>query len=774
MKANSLRENGTGNHDLLSHLQAVANVARTVAPAELKDISEAIGLFHDIGKAGVSFQKFVQAANAGKIKRLPKYDGPLHHEISWAILRILSEDTSHALKYDLKKVAWGVYFHHATPYENTFAFQTAIDIIDYLNKNEPDSVHQCLGIVEQIVKTTENPLIKSLDISKFNSLFSAAKQTFGDFHTPKFGGGVEAKTFASLIALRTFQTQADWHVSGQTAEICESFSLQAPEFTSVRKVPTVLLADSDRDAEQLVLSSQIITHQLTELNELTGFGKTRVCVASYLQQTARQMIYLVPRSSLAQDRFHGLIKEFHALGENKSIEVIYGGKRQSATDVLIETGESDVVIATVDSYLLAQVNHGRSMKNVNIINCMLVVDEYHECVVEEGLFFSLAALLSFRAQYAPNDLTLLMSATPVHQIWEFAGVNPKSVFMPEVNYARQTPKIKFSITEQHVDNTIPVGHMCFVNSVRTAQQIAMQQPDLFLAHSRYTVEDKKSTVSDAIKLFSTQKSRDGEALEKGCVSTSILQSGCDISFTGMSIYEPSPFAIVQAAGRYDRAELGKGDGIIIIELSKQHLRRKSELAARPGTTPKLCDVFYDSLFGREPVVFLTRGELHQKYKELSELQPYKLHVHETFEKSKKSFQGVMLKSGGDLNGSDEETQGPGGSSGLRGDSSYYTMFDSKDELLTRMEVLTFWIDLETDMQAVEDTRKMVAGSSSFQQEVRIANEKTGGGYAYKKKLPGRTPHKNANTPAFLEGYVYDRGEEGKRGLGAIKKTDLMP
>ena len=489
---------------------------------------------------------------------------------------------------------------------------------------------------------------------------------------------------------------------------------------------------------------------------MTGFGKTRVALLHFAASTADQLIFLVPRSSLAQDRFHGIRKELEAIGlSHLSTEAIYGGSRQHSTHSNLLTGASDIVVATVDSYLLAQVRHGRSHRFADSLSSMIVIDEYQELVCENALFATTVVLLRARKDYATAP-TILMSATPL-PIWSFAGIDKNSVFSPKVDYDQPGETLVLRLKTEEIRPPV-AGEILYTNSVKTAQKIAQGNSISFLAHSRYTPSDRKTMMDEVLNTYATDLS----AVGRGVVSTSILQSGCDISFNRMTLIEPSPYGLVQCVGRYDRKNKGTGLGVDIVKLDSSDLMKRSEQFARPVETT-LCEIFIARVFGREKLVNTTRAKLHGIYKHFSESREVLHWVEKLWNFSCKALEIVRLSRGSDMPQSEGgEDIRPGGSNQIRGQSFYYTMKDTKGDLLNRLEVLSFFLPPEESADAETTTRQLVKTNKKFIQEAR------GAGFDYGKSF-SKYENKNADTPAYLEGRVYHRNTDGSRGLGVIEK-----
>lgn len=753
MKANTLDDKtGSGNQGLIEHLLAVGQVARSMAHPDLKDLSEFAGIWHDVGKATPDFQDYLKQKSAPlpkqKKKKKPlgqeEYNGPLHHQISWALLTILSITLS-------EEVPWAVYFHHVTPPIHQLNYDTAELIISFLKDN--NQLQPCIDLIKELKNKNNNPLWKT--IGNPDDLNNKYK----DNKIPCFGKSPrspnDAANAAKFLAVRSFLVEADRFVSSQTEleciELSKGFVIpphQVPNFGQVLTTePT-----NQRDQKQVVIVNLITKdpNKLYEINELTGFGKTRVALMTFVKSSKNQMIFLVPRSSLAQDRYYGILKEIEALNlTNISIEAIYGGGRQLKTDPDTPVGASNIVVATVDSYLLAQVRHGRSHRFSNTMDSLVVFDEYQEVVCESALFAASAVFLTARSIYAQAP-TILMSATPLPIFPFFLKNLPISI---AVDYEQPSTKIELSLIPENSSSiTAPgYGEIVYTNAVSTAQNLHISNPDTFLAHARYMRPDRQKMMDDLLDTYSGK-------VGPGVVSTSILQSGVDISFLKMTLVEPTPIGLVQSLGRYCRSAGQVGNGAFIF-LSNE---RAEEAAA--NIKKQIRRDFLKSLFSdtKKPETISTnRADLHKKYKDFffSGLPSIGEYLSDLWTESCSSYSKVSLSKGADIGEVVAESTG-GGQNKLRGDSDYFTMIDSNKEYLKADEVVSFFVSKD-EMTASKGATLIFKRDKELMKKL---------GFKYCKTLEKSSPE----APLLLEDRVYHRGPNGTRGLGVIKREDFPP
>lgn len=755
MKANTLDDKtSSGNQGLIEHLLAVGQVARSMAHPDLKDLSEFAGIWHDVGKATPDFQDYLKQKSdplpKQKKKKKPlgqeEYNGPLHHQISWALLTILSITLG-------EEVPWAVYFHHVTPPIHQRNYGTAESIISFLKKN--NQLQPCIDLIKELKNKNNNPLWQT--IGNPDDLDNKYKDNkipcFGkNPHTPN-----DAANAAKFLAVRSFLVEADRFVSSQTESECIELSKgfvipphHLPNFGQVlTTAPT-----NQRDQKQVEIVNEITDNpnKLYEINELTGFGKTRVALMTFVKSSKNQMIFLVPRSSLAQDRYYGILKEIEALNlTNISIEAIYGGGRQLKTDPDTPVGASNIVVATVDSYLLAQVRHGRSHRFSNTMDSLVVFDEYQEVVCESALFAASAVFLTARSIYAQAP-TILMSATPLPIFPFFLKKEYLPISIP-VDYTQPSTKIELSlIPENSTSITAPeYGGIVYTNAVSTAQNLHISNPDTFLAHARYTRPDRQKMMDDLLKTYSG-------SFGPGVVSTSILQSGVDISFLKMTLVEPTPIGLVQSLGRYCRGGGQVGNGAFIFLSSE----RAEEAAA--NIKKEIRRGFLKSLFSdteKPETISTNRADLHKKYKDFffSGLSSIGKYLNDLWTESCSSYSKVSLSKGADIGEVVAESTG-GGQNKLRGDSDYFTMIDSNKEYLKADEVVSFFVS--------KDEMTTSKGATLIFKRDKELMKKLG--FKYCKTLEKSSPE----APLLLEERVYHRGPNGTRGLGVIKREDLPP
>ena len=752
MKANSLKADGSGGQDLREHLLAVGNVAKEMAHKDLKDMCKFAGDWHDVGKATEGFQDCL-------IKAYPewdeksKYKGPLHHEVSWAILNVLtSKDPAVS---QLKESLSAVYFHHVTPcHRPGVDFKDARSIIEYLKKREKGSLEGCLALVEDLREKSSGDCILWTKVAPTADFDKLLVEFLDETRLAVPSYGVDprycAEKSARFLAVRSLLVTADRYVSKMSNDQCAkaAISFTLPPEPRVSFADNLVLGSSERDLKQQNIVDTLLNHpsQVSEINELTGFGKTRIALLHFAKSKSRQLIFLVPRSSLAQDRYTGLKKEMSALGIAASIESIYSGGRQECSHPGIEPGDCDIVVSTVDSYLLAQIKHGRSYRFTDTLSSMLVFDEYQEVVCDSALFAASVVLLRSRCSYATAP-TVVMSATPM-PIWEYTRVDPSNICKIKVDYNQDSLLIPMTLIEKGEVGTPMFGEITYVNSVATSQAMYKDSEEsIFLAHARYTTADKKKMMTQVLENYSGKHN-------VGLVSTSILQSGVDISFDKMTLLNPTPSAIVQCIGRYDRKNEGTGKGVDIFCIP-----HASENAAR-NITKEICDAFLEQLFKDSNRVSITRAKLHEAYAEFSNSTLMCKHISVLWDKSCTEYSEIRLGRGADFEKPEDKEVSVGGSNQLRGGSEYYTMRDPEGKLLGKDEVLSFFVDDKTSRNAAAFTDGHLR-YNWFKQETREA------GLCYKKRY-GTFDKYNSSTPIYLDSYVYHRKVNGERGMGAMK------
>lgn len=525
-----LKANNQGQ-DLISHSLAVSRVSKYLAEKlglsnKLIDASEKAGLLHDVGKAERGFQCYM-SGNVGK----GQFDGPYHHEVSWAVLR--------SGGFNDQIVLNAVYWHHAQPLTNKYEVrERAEDILDGLELSDVFAFCESVGIVLDTSLPDKDVAVPTIYHKKH-----------------------EGSTNAEMMGVRACVVAADRFVSTLVSDLSNIDMAGLDKYfgdvgTSIYTMPTGY--DATRFVNQVECVTKCLTAQTSQVRAPAGYGKTMQGIL-YSLERGRRAYWVTPRNVIAESIYVNIQRELKALGVSRSVELFLGGIRKECTNPSIAEGFSDIVVTNIDNLLKPMVSNDFADKLYLSLVSDVVFDEYHEFVNGSPMFAAFVHLMRLRHQLTDVPRTLLLSATPMclSDLWDIQGRETLILPSRDSHYpAAHSKSYEVSFIHTYPQNTMP-GGVTIMNSIRSAQEIKIEQDTDVVAHSKFTPSNRKLLMNFLISKFG--KGGDGVSTGVRVASAPILQAALDISFTWMQESVLSPEATLQRLGRLDR--WGDYDGI---------------------------------------------------------------------------------------------------------------------------------------------------------------------------------------------------------------------
>lgn len=647
---------------LLPHLQSVAKLCFRLSQVALSkqtpyakqfggDIGEIAflsGILHDVGKAG-SFAEYILAKikgiDSGKIEseetetteesnfaigaETPRIDlidndkepfsGALHHEISWAMVKVFSALVpGRKDKSLLEDLAWAVYFHHTTPYRSVkvdgdaYLYTGATSIFADM---KPSEIRRTLQVTIEALKIAateqksalakkmldgifcaEDSLVSELNVDgEFEenlasgeldeALAEKVKELTAGMKTPNLvlpdeSGSLWWKN-ATRMLIRGSLVQADRMVSRLDATQCDDAAAGTFQFEPIhgendeggsatssdsqspfcRPVNGYIPSNDLRSITQERVSSEMAEMFLSGKSPTSicslpaGYGKTRTALQWASKVGAKQIIWFVPRNSVAEAVYSEIEKEAAAIGlDNLSIELFLTGRRQKSNAQAIgkEDFSSDIVVTNIDSLLAPSCRHGVSDRIFRVATATLVGDEYQEFVTEAALFSSFSIVMRLRHALCAAP-TLLLSATPlpISFLWEMPGSTPLTHVVKGIApFNSRRHAIDFSTFKTSTDIMENRGVVAF-NAVRSAQKHYLRTRTTYLAHSKYSDRDKRILIEGLLVQFG-QSALLAVRNEHSLSAAPIIRAAFNISTNRMTASICAIWDLVQLIGRFDR------------------------------------------------------------------------------------------------------------------------------------------------------------------------------------------------------------------------------
>lgn len=425
------------------------------------------GLYHDIGKLDRNFQEYLKSKNAKKEniefdvqiddKKIDLSVYPLHHEISWAYLNILSN--SFKVKnfiFSNNLFLYSVYWHHAKFFR--FKDNELETVQKILNSNEFDLEKFAFDFnefneklkesVNKIKTVNEVSIIEGIDISDVLEAASSNSSQTPNFQPILFNGKFSEEVCLLKNSIkhltRAILVSADRVVSKLSQkELADIFEIDDIDNSLLISNLVNLITEENnlelKSSVDLMLNNFAVKSennvenqkrsqlQAEKVNELSnkgvvsvlqgpaGVGKTKMMIEWLGKIDNKKRTYvIVPKTNMVLE----LHKEFtENYLPNIDIERVTGGEKVrkiNGEETFLEQNDcfdSSICITTIDQIMSLMMGHNKIDIYLDVLNSNLIFDEFHEFMDTPALLILFIQTLALK-RMSSDGKCLLVSATP--------------------------------------------------------------------------------------------------------------------------------------------------------------------------------------------------------------------------------------------------------------------------------------------------------------------------------------------------------------------------
>lgn len=590
------------------------------------------GLYHDIGKLDDNFQEYLKSKTAQKKnvefdvqieenKKIDLNSYPLHQELSWAYLNLLSNSFKQKnIIYHNDLFLYSVYWHHAKflRFQNS-EFETVDKILSANNfdlksfaLNFSKFNEEAINIISNIKTVNEASIIEGINVEDvYDASISNSSKT-PSFQPILFRNGLDDNICLLKNAInhltRAILVSADRVVSklskNDLKDIFESDNIDNSILIS--SLVNLIVDTNDYDlkgAVDLMLEnfsvkseknvgnknrSELQAKKVEELSEKgmvsilqgpAGVGKTKMMVEWIGKINNKKRTYvIVPKSNMVLE----LYKEFtETYLPNIDIEKVTGAEKvrtKNGEETVLEQEDcfkSSICITTVDQIMSLMMGHNKVDVYLDVLNSNLIFDEFHEFMDTPALLMLFIQTITLK-KMSSYGKCLLVSATPNPYLINKLNINfSESVVSIETfnntsyeivpNYFIDSQK---SLEAMNNDMFTPQkkSTICIFNTAGKSQTSSIKalndgEENTLNFHSKFYAKDRKYIFSKIMKEFGKKKIEDSTLGTRDAVLRTgpILQASIDLSTDNMLTEISTIDNIYQRLGRVVRwAEADKG------------------------------------------------------------------------------------------------------------------------------------------------------------------------------------------------------------------------
>lgn len=389
-----------------------------------------------------------------------------------------------------------------------------------------------------------------------------------------------------------------------------------------------------------------------------GSGKTRMAI-SWLQNKNHRNKYIVaPRNTICHSLWQTIDTDASAMGVSyKTRQIVL------ASEIYQQEGNSSIYqselnISNIDSVLGLYFRHNKCNNLINLLTDPLVVDEFHEMVQPNALYYVFTELI--QARELLKSPTLLMSATPI-QHWNVV----KKVNLVSIKYPQHIDTKHF-FTEESIKEASTLHR---INTIKEMQGKFVEEKGEWIYHGKYDENDKKTKIERLLKDFGKESEYKGRLY-----TTSIAECSLNISLQNAVIDLSSPESFLQTLGRVLRFGEQKDSKIQVVFRSDR------------SNTTYICST-YDNLLYKNWCNFVKSNIINKTLKK-SEVYEIIDHFYKNnSDLQKKYLKDVLIKAKEDMNRitpkqsfNKKQQTGQSTSSGLREQAGFYVGYIVNNEL----------------------------------------------------------------------------------------------
>jgi CRISPR-associated endonuclease/helicase Cas3 len=527
-------------------------------------------VLHDIGKMCVPFQKMMISIQNGK---KPDYSKNYRHELGsfpYVVIssKILEKNTGKRISEYQGLESFVVLGHHKllTGDLSSFTRESERTNTDYKLNWVPGGLDFALQVASSIF-SKEGFHLPDIPREEFEKPYTIVSRVFNGLSQISERDQDPELTRMTFALLKSILHYADWYGSAG-----ESISY-TPELTSKG-----LEAFLERRCVEQKKAFQGFTAFQRKCGEYTsnlivtaptGSGKTEASLlwaqCGFLE--GKKLIYLLPTMVTAnslyvrlQDYFSGqkvgLIHSTASLFKESEIDAHNNDYAETLRE---KTFMYPVTVSTVDQLLFSGYNVGHwTLTEANAASSMVVIDEIH--AYDPWTLGLICASLQHYTKFGAKFM--VMSATMPRYLKELlSSYLPSVEILEDVSLLSQS-RNSFSLHSCYIEDHIPEIRsaalsgkkvLLVVNSVYACQKLAKILEDLspVCYHSKFIFNDRNEKENFII----TQGREEGSCL---VVATQVVEVSLDIDFDVLFTECAPPDALVQRAGRINRARKKSG------------------------------------------------------------------------------------------------------------------------------------------------------------------------------------------------------------------------
>ncbi len=522
-------------HTLSNHLRSLTHLTEEFTFSfDPKKISSIVALIHDIGKSHPDFQLYVQQSNARK--------GSVKHALPGALLLSMHRSqfpkTHLPIAYLIENMIAG---HHRGLYDMNHSFVKLYDQVP--NDGFSDEVKQFVAEQAEVFRNTP---------------------ALPQWQDPMYCAAFTRLIFSAVIDADWLDTEAYFNSERSSKRIYygSSFRFFQKKFHEfVEEFPENKLTAYRKAAERKGTESG----SYFELTLPTGFGKTFASLSFALEHAKTfnksRIITALPLINLTSEisaLYRDLFGKEHVVEDHSSFlpESIYTEEDPtSRAQLAIENWDRKFIVTTTVQLFESLFSNkpGKLRKVHRLAGSVLILDEFH--LLPSQLLPSILKMLDVLMEHFGMTV-LLVSATPLPLTTSKAIQElmlrhlPKAIAPPvetpqRVSYSLLGELTEISLSEKLTDDST----LIIVNTRKRAQQLYKLVAKRFQDRPVYYLS---TTLTANARVDRVEKIRADLKNRPIVISTSLLESGINLSFQCL-FREMAPLpSVIQAAGRCNR------------------------------------------------------------------------------------------------------------------------------------------------------------------------------------------------------------------------------
>lgn len=493
------------------------------------------GLFHDLGKSDEKIQNFLKDENV---------KSPFEHGYLSALLMVgnnpiisLTKRNGNKLNNNINDVIKRVILHHHPLEDKKEEVRNEITCID-------DNIIALLG---EIKKYTEEKHPDFKFKIKINNKTDIDSEIDCEYFYKHLEDDIKEKNIIFFF-LRSVLSLSDVLTSSKYLNLENLINVNI-DLNLIKKPEHY----DDRFFEQNKIAQELLNHKMCLFNATTGFGKTMLGVL-YAIYSQKKTYWVCPRNVITESVYDNVVNEIKALNLNISVSCMTGGVYKhfyNCTENDLKCKNADITIINIDSYFRPCFNTDANMGHSAFINSTVIFDEYHEYFDDCAIMSLFDIARKTRNKLNNNVKTLLLSATQNDYLVDIKNENIK-IFKPksEEKLLNKKYNIKYNdvVNINSFENLKNTNSIVFTNSVKLTQELKKLEYVDDCIHSLFIDDDRKIKFDNLFFYHSKHSNNKQYSFS----STSIVGTGCDISFQNACFIMATPYTLLQQIGRVNR------------------------------------------------------------------------------------------------------------------------------------------------------------------------------------------------------------------------------